>query len=241
MLTSVHNERGMTIIESTVILSVLFILAGAMSPVVSESVTMARAVRAKNDASMIAMALVNLEKDLGGDAVAFSSVASSQALHLPDVLATAGEAPELDDNTDETQTLFTSLFSGRRGNGGGDSAPDRALHFQQRRRWRESRTESVDDHLTNNHRGYRYRRPGEYGGWNGPYLSAPIKGDPWGKQYMVNTAFLDGGSTIADAQGQPRRAVFVVSAGANGVIETPFDQPMTEAQPVGDDIAIRIQ
>ena len=59
--TQVGNERGITIIETTVILSVLFILAGVMSPIVGESVATARAVKAKNDASMIAMGLINLQ------------------------------------------------------------------------------------------------------------------------------------------------------------------------------------
>src|SRR5687767_15589266 len=96
------SERGITIIETTVILSVLFILAGAMSPIVSESVTTARAVRAKGDAQMIAMALINLQKDLGGDALAFTGLASATAepLTLPDVLATPGDMPEIDGTDD---------------------------------------------------------------------------------------------------------------------------------------------
>ena len=92
-----------------------------------------------------------------------------------------------------------------------------------------------------NRAGYRYRRPGEYGGWNGPYLSAPVPGDPWGNQYLVNTQFLDGGTTAADSTGRVRRAVFVVSAGGNGVIETPFEQPIVDAKAFGDDIVIRLQ
>jgi hypothetical protein len=58
---------------------------------------------------------------------------------------------------------------------------------------------------------------------------------------LINSRWLDGGSTPADAQGRTRKAVFVVSAGNNGVIETPFEQPITDAQAYGDDIVIRIQ
>src|SRR4051812_39050623 len=94
-----RNQRGMTIIETTVILSVMFILAGAMSPIVSESVTTARAVKAKNDAQMIAMGLINLEKDLGGDALSMSNLTSSSAesVSLPAVLASDGVEPSTDD------------------------------------------------------------------------------------------------------------------------------------------------
>src|SRR6185436_1394435 len=95
----------MTIIETTVVLSVMFILAGAMSPIVSESVNTARAVKAKNDASMIAMGLINLQKDVGADAlnlggaavIPATSLGANGALRLPDLLASQGSAPELED------------------------------------------------------------------------------------------------------------------------------------------------
>jgi type II secretory pathway pseudopilin PulG len=238
---ALRDERGITIIETTVILSILFILAGAMSPIVSESVTTARAVRAKNDANMIAMGLINLQKDLGGDALAFSAVALAQPLRLPDVLATEGQTPAVEDLDAKTEPNGLELLSPA--NRGPDpllETPDGSSRAQ-RRRWHEAVAGGLDDHLTTNRIGYRYRRPGEYGGWNGPYVSAPVKGDPWGKQYLVNTQFLDGGSTAADASGRPRRAVFVVSSGANGIIETPYEQPITDARAYGDDIVVRIQ
>jgi type II secretory pathway pseudopilin PulG len=239
VLQRLREVRGITIIETTVMLSVLFILAGAMSPIVSESVTTARAVRAKNDASMIAMGLINLQKDLGGDALAFSSVTIAEAVRLPELLATAGQVPEIDDRDEQESGLAAFLAAPRRGTvaAGGE----RGARRLQRLKWREAAAEALDDHLMTNRRGYRYRRPGEYGGWNGPYISAPIKGDPWGNQYMVNSGFLDGGSTAADEDGRPRRAVFVISPGANGIVETPFEQPINEAQAFGDDIVVRIQ
>jgi len=89
MRTDLRSERGITILETTVILSVLFILAGAMSPIVSESVNTARAVKARNDASMIAMGLINFQKDLGADAVNLGGAGvAAQAPRLPGLLAT---------------------------------------------------------------------------------------------------------------------------------------------------------
>jgi hypothetical protein len=93
----------------------------------------------------------------------------------------------------------------------------------------------------NHRRGYRVRRSGEYGGWNGPYVSAEVKGDPWGRRFLINSQWLDGGSSTADAQGRIRRAVFVVSPGADGVVDTPFEQSIVDARAYGDDIVIRIQ
>lgn len=239
----------MTIIETTVILSVLFVLAGAMSPIIGESVTTARAVRAKNDASMIAMALINLQKDLGADALAYSgpSVAMAAA-RLPEVLATEGNPPQ----TDEAEAAATPSLSLasllQRGNGNGNGKGNgndgdvlNASSRAQRRKWFEQRTGSVGDHLVSNRHGYRFRRPGQDAGWNGPYMSNHIKGDAWGNQYLINSQWLNGGTTAADSDGAPRRAVFVVSAGADGTIQTPFEQPITDAHPFGDDIVVRIQ
>jgi type II secretory pathway pseudopilin PulG len=241
------NERGITILETTVILSVLFILAGVMSPIVSESVNTARAVKAKNDASMIAMGLINLQKDVGADALSFGGVAlggstplgTGAALGLPDLLASQGSAPDVEDapTSESGPTLLAA--PGQRGIS--LTVDARAAMRAERQRWRDTPAGSLDDHLMNNRRGYRVRRSGEYGGWNGPYVSAEIRGDPWGRQFLINSRWLDGGSSAADAQGRLRRAVFVVSAGADGIIDTPFEQSIVDARAFGDDIVIRIQ
>jgi type II secretory pathway pseudopilin PulG len=239
MRAHLRSERGITILETTVILSVLFILAGAMSPIVSESVNTARAVKARNDASMIAMGLINFQKDLGGDGANYGGAGLSlQAPRLPALLASQGAAPATDDSNSDSSNLIAPLV-------GKPEAlqmdPARAALRAQRRRWREVAAGALDDVLITNRTGYRYRRPGEYGGWNGPYLSGQVKGDPWGNQYLINSQWLDGGSSTADADGRPRRAVFVVSAGADGVIDTPFEQSVVEARAYGDDIVMRIQ
>jgi type II secretory pathway pseudopilin PulG len=246
------SERGITILETTVILSVLFILAGAMSPIVSESVNTARAVKAKNDASMIALGLINLQKDVGADALNFGGEgvapstalgASGTTLRLPDLLASQGSAPDVEDaqTSESDPTPMVPLLAAPGHSGVSLTAEVRAATRAERRRWRDMASGSLDDHLMNNRRGYRIRRVGEYGGWNGPYVSAEVKGDPWGRQFLVNSRWLDGGSSAADAQGRIRRAVFVVSAGADGVIDTPFEQSIVNARAFGDDIVIRIQ
>lgn len=239
-----RSERGITILETTVILSVLFILAGAMSPIVSESVNTARAVKAKNDASMIALGLINLQKDVGADALNLGGAAAGgAALRLPDLLASQGSAPDVEDaqTSESDQTSMVPLLAAPGHSGVSLTANARAAMRAQRLRWRETPAGALDDHLMNNRRGYRFRRSGEYGGWNGPYVSGEVKGDPWGRQFLINTQWLDGGSSAADANGRIRRAVFVVSAGADGVVDTPFEQSIVDARAYGDDIVIRIQ
>jgi type II secretory pathway pseudopilin PulG len=238
----IRNSRGFSLIEMTVMLSVMFILAGALSPIVSESITTARAVKAKNDASLIAIGFINLQKDVGADALTMGGAAvASPGVRLPDVLASAGNTPSTEDRGEASQAAalpVLDLFTrGAGGNDNGRGSPASRL----RRKWIEAVSGALDDHLMSNRSGYRYRKPGEYGGWNGPYISAEIKGDPWGGQYLINSEWLDGGITAADSQGRPRRAVFVISAGNNGVIETPFEQSIVDARPYGDDIVIRIQ
>jgi type II secretory pathway pseudopilin PulG len=245
------SERGITILETTVILSVLFILAGAMSPIVSESVNTARAVKAKNDASMIALGIINLQKDVGSDALNLGAAALDLStplavrggLRLPDLLASQGSAPNLDDpqTSDGDSTSIVPLLAAPGHGGVSLTASARAAMRAQRRRWHDTPAGALDDHLMNNRRGYRLRRSGESGGWNGPYVSAEIKGDPWGRQFVINSQWLDGGSAPADANGRIRRAVFVVSAGADGVIDTPFEQSIVDARAYGDDIVIRLQ
>jgi len=58
---------------------------------------------------------------------------------------------------------------------------------------------------------------------------------------VVNITHLDLSPGLNDASGQPKRAVFVLSAGYDGIIDTPFEQSAGEAQIRGDDIGCRLQ
>jgi type II secretory pathway pseudopilin PulG len=231
----------MTIIEMTVMLSVMFILAGMISPIMSTSVTTARTVKAEKEVTMLASALLQLQQDIGAAAIAGGAAASSQlattgaSAEAADVLSSDGEIPAIDDSAAESPIVAVAQ-------GVGLMQRPAASPFQaQRRHWAEAKRESLDGYLVTNDRGYRARRPGEASGWNGPYVSTTLPGDPWGKQYMINARWLDGGSTTADANGRARRAVYIVSAGSNGVIETPFEQKITDARVWGDDIVMRLQ
>jgi hypothetical protein len=62
-------------------------------------------------------------------------------------------------------------------------------------------------------------------GWHGPYVQAGVGPDPWGHRYAVNVKWL------ASAKGSD---TIVISAGPNGIIETPFQ--VDGVRPGGDDI-----
>ncbi len=222
-------------IETTTMLAVMFLLAGALSPIVSESIGTARAVKAANDAKMIATGMIQFERDLGPSAIVGGggdgTGLAPRGAPPPEVLISEGDAPKVDGEQSQGGPIPRGSF--------GLSALGAVA--VSRRGWRDAVAASIEDHLITNRAGYRLRTPDELTGWNGPYIAGRVRSDPWGSRYMINCLWLDGGITAADANGRARRAVFVLSAGANGVVETPFDQPISDAHVYGDDIAVRIQ
>ena len=86
---------------------------------------------------------------------------------------------------------------------------------------------SLDDQLVTNAAGYGSFPPRQTNwvrGWHGPYLEAGIGPDPWGHRYAINVNALSNGTSCT----------VVVSAGPNGLIETPFQGLVII--PGGDDL-----
>ena len=73
--------------------------------------------------------------------------------------------------------------------------------------------------------------------WRGPYLPEKIGKDPWGHAYLINI----GQATVHVGGGRRKRAIYALSAGPNGKVDTPLSQPVTRGMIRGDDFAIRIQ
>ncbi|MCX6550321.1 MAG: prepilin-type N-terminal cleavage/methylation domain-containing protein [Acidobacteria bacterium] len=107
--------------------------------------------------------------------------------------------------------------------------------------WTTGAAGGLTEQLVNNTPGYTLKTASSQFGWNGPYFSSEIGADPWGNRYVVNIGLIDTSPGAATAAGQPKLAVWVLSAGPNGTIETPFSQSILNAAPGGDDIATRIQ
>jgi hypothetical protein len=63
--------------------------------------------------------------------------------------------------------------------------------------------------------------------------------DPWGNRYLVN---IGAARRIDSPRSGPRppRAIWALSAGSNGIIETPYSQPAARATVGGDDVAVRV-
>lgn len=107
--------------------------------------------------------------------------------------------------------------------------------------WVETSGDLLTAHLTRNLRGYRGKDLASPLGWSGPYLAADPAEDGWGFAYVVNVFYLDPRDVIQELDGTPLGAVYVLSAGPNGILETPYYQPRDNATVYGDDIGYRLQ
>lgn len=107
--------------------------------------------------------------------------------------------------------------------------------------WLDTSGDLMGSHLTRNVPGYRNRNQLERVGWAGPYLGQEPGEDGWGYAYLVNVFYLDPRDVLQEVDGTPLGAVYVLSAGPNGIIETPFYQPRDNATTYGDDIGYRLQ
>ncbi len=107
--------------------------------------------------------------------------------------------------------------------------------------WTNGPATLLSGQLMTDEPGYALRTPTSQFGWNGPYLSSEIGADPWSNRYVVNVGMIEAPQGVQRRTGEAKSAVWVLSAGPNGVIETPFNQSVLVAGLGGDDIGIRIQ
>ena len=108
--------------------------------------------------------------------------------------------------------------------------------------WTNGTTDAVADQFITNAPGYTMRTATATFGWNGPYLSSVIGADAWNNRYAVNVGLIDTTQGTQTGAGATKSAVWVLSAGPNGQIETPYSQLMTVVTTAsGDDIAMRVQ
>jgi type II secretory pathway pseudopilin PulG len=96
-------------------------------------------------------------------------------------------------------------------------------------------SDTLDDQLVTDAPGYSAQTT-PVRQMKGPYLEK-VPADPWGNKYYVNVKFLWTGYR-APGQG---KAVFVISAGPDELIETGFEQDLQTFTVSGDDIVHRIR
>ncbi|MBI2187981.1 MAG: prepilin-type N-terminal cleavage/methylation domain-containing protein [Acidobacteria bacterium] len=107
--------------------------------------------------------------------------------------------------------------------------------------WTTGMSDPLEDQLVNNAPNYTMRTATANFGWNGPYVSTDIGADAWNNRYAVNVGLIDVTQGTKDGSGATKNAVWVLSSGPNGQIETAYQQAITAAVLGGDDIAVRVQ
>jgi type II secretory pathway pseudopilin PulG len=107
--------------------------------------------------------------------------------------------------------------------------------------WTTGTTSTIVAQLVANAPSYTLKTSSSPFGWNGPYLSSTVGADAWNNRYMINVGLIDTSQGAQTSTGAIKGAVWVISAGANGQLETAYNQPITTAVVGGDDIAVRVQ
>ena len=160
-------ERGMTLIEATIILTVIAILTAAAAPVASRTIERSRLARAVTDAKAITTAVSNYVID------------APATFRQPRVQGNLGTSPEVD--------MLVSDGDIPPVGGTGDARWDDPVSSV----GPGIVTDFIENHMLQNE---PFDDPSvPYGTfWRGAYINGPIDPDPWGNRYAVNTEWLGG-------------------------------------------------
>lgn len=215
---SVTRQAGFTLLEIVIVLAVVGALLAAMAPLVFTYIDDARRTQAQNDVNQIATAIGNFLQSTG--LPPYKNTTSADKIPAKETIPT--------NPTDDFDCLYSAsgvAFSADEDSTTGDSWANC---------WGSDR-DTIENHLISNTPGgtgtKAYKTTGK-NKWEGPYLPS-INPDPWGKPYLVNIGQMDPTQS---------KAAWVLSAGANGTIETSLDQSAgASITASGDDIIARVK
>jgi len=221
------GDQGMSLIEATVVLMVMSVIAAILAPPVRNYVLTTQQAAASSDVENIGAALGRMLDDLGETAVLRDGNGSSAALppshatgNRVDMLVTQGEVPALDASAVRPGAGVTDWD---------DSVNNAAIQMLDyylvantpsslaANAYRTGATMSVTTEFDPDS-GAMFNA--EHA-WRGAYLPGPLGPDPWGNRYAINVEFLE--RPIGPGPAGNVNDVFVLSAGSNGRIETRFN------------------
>lgn len=226
MKKTLANERGLSLIEVTIMLLVLMLLTSVLAPSIFDFVNDAQWVKVKEDCEVIVISLARLHRDVGSRL--FTQNGGGAVANWPnsklDILYTEGRIPGI------TVAGIAGWPAGTTLNWINSTSYPTIADVEANNHF-----DTCADQLITN---FENAVPGTsiypaaggppigltFGqGWRGAYLSPPCGPDPWGNMYQVNTAWST--TDFGAAPGTPQQHcldVFCMSPGKNGVIETPF-------------------
>ena len=236
MATNLRSERGMSLIEATIILMVLAILTATLAPTLGDYVNDARQTKAKEDVEALGASIIRLLRDTGLPfPVRVAGAGPSKAsTNRVDLLVTEGAIPT------QTGAVGTPSVAAAAG-----YVVEAAIE------WTDAvgtEVELATDHLVTNSNAYTTvvfpasggPRPGL--GWRGGYLSTASGPDPWGVRYACTTVWLNPATdtTLATAKGT-NNDTFCLAAGADGNVDTDMDSVNGGVAVGGDDLIFVLQ
>lgn len=237
----VRGQRGLSLVEVTIILLVLMLLTSVLAPSIWDFVHDAQWVKVKEDCEAIGISFSRLVRDVG-PCVRASAATGCTLANRVDTLVSDGAAT--------VPGLGTAFSSSYMASTNWATSPN------------ATNTDSMERQFVLNSPNYatpmalfptRYPVGPQFGlGWRGAYLAPPIGPDPWGSRYYVNAGFFAVAITATSSsdEGAPghswERDVVCLSPGPDQVISTPFASPsalttsMYGTQRSGDDFVFVI-
>jgi prepilin-type N-terminal cleavage/methylation domain-containing protein len=221
------KKNGFTLIEMTVVLAVVAILAAILAPTIIKNIRDAQITRATNEEQVIASAIMSLYKDTGKWPYTNTDGPAGGVCR---VLTGNG--------TDRVPTLTASGAQTGAANWG-SLGPIKQLYDYLY--WNNP---DEDTMATNaNETGQDYPVSGDFA-WRGPYIDRMSYVDPWGNQYVISARYFPG-NTVAGVSISGHQAL-VLSAGPDGLWSTAFADAITRNSalpgdsPFADDIGLTI-
>jgi hypothetical protein len=247
-MRTARSERGLSLVEATLILMTLAVLTATIAPAVMGYVDDARNVAAKKDAESIGSGILQMLKDTGSRCLRINGTTDCTKTNRVDLLVSAGADPVAISASAASITLPDS-----------EAAIDATVNWiPSGNAVSSSQRDTIDEQLIVNGT-TPYAAPDFTAGggprmklgWRGGYLNGPITSDPWNTKYQVNTIFLTVATNAFDSTGgSPNqlqeglretawlRDVLVLSAGRNQIVQTSFGGTAAGgATAGGDDVA----
>lgn len=220
------GQKGLSLVEVTIMLLVLMLLTSVLAPSIWDFVHDAQWVKVKEDCEAIGITFTRLVRDVGPCLHTTGATVGCAKADRVDVLISDGVDPTT--TTPAVDFSSTAIVTKNWYSVGNIPATN---NFDQ----------MYDQFVTN---APAYKTPMElypttypvgplFGlGWRGSYIAPPIGPDPWGGRYQVNSGFFAVATDVSGvAEGDTgrwwERDVVCLSPGPDGIIMTPFASPVT--------------